>query len=87
MAQVVEVGSNVTTLRPRDMVYPEYGVSGTWATHIKGSQTQFERVFHPEIDPIAASVLRVNPGTAYRMLRYDCRSSVNSLKSFVFIWF
>ena len=30
--------------------------------------TDFERVFHPDIDIIAASVLRVNPGTAYRML-------------------
>ena len=30
--------------------------------------TDFERVFHPEIDIVAASVLRVNPGTAYRML-------------------
>ena len=70
VAQVVDVGDKVSTVKPGDMVYPEYGVSGTWATHIRGRESEFERVYHSDIDPVAASVLRVNPGTAYRMLRY-----------------
>jgi len=68
IARVTEVGSNVKSVSPGNLVYPEHGVTGTWSTHIKGRQTDFERVFHPDIDVIAASVLRVNPGTAYRML-------------------
>ena len=68
IARVLDVGTAVKSLKPGDLVYPEYGVSGTWSTHLKGTEKDFERVQSPEIDVIAASVLRVNPGTAYRML-------------------
>ena len=82
IGKVIAVGGSVKELKIGDLVYPGQLTTGTWATHIKEKESSFDKVtlksqikFEQEfkkgdgINFIAAlSVLRINPGTALRML-------------------
>ena len=82
IGQVIEVGNAVDRLKVGDLVYPARLSAGTWTTHIKENETNFDKVTLKvalEADKEAnqnmfnllpaLSVLRVNPGTALRMLK------------------
>ena len=68
VGRVLEVGSDVRNLKMGDLVYPL--MPGTWTTHLKGEEKDFDPVQNAKLIGIPElSILRVNPGTAYRMLR------------------
>jgi trans-2-enoyl-CoA reductase len=88
IGQVVKVGTDVKQLKTGDLVFPQVLAStpgsGTWATHIKGSESSFDKVtlktqleyekssIHTDRGTniiTGLSVLRVNPGSALRMLK------------------
>ncbi|XP_023023589.1 enoyl-[acyl-carrier-protein] reductase, mitochondrial [Leptinotarsa decemlineata] len=68
VAEVVEVGSNVTELEVGDHVVPTTNNLGTWRTHLILSQDCFLKV-PKELGLVEAATLTVNPCTAYRMLK------------------
>ncbi|XP_012289218.1 enoyl-[acyl-carrier-protein] reductase, mitochondrial [Orussus abietinus] len=68
VGEVVAVGTNVQNFSIGDRVLPNGNNLGTWRT--KGNYKAEDLLKVPsDIDPLAASVLKVNPCTAYRMLR------------------
>lgn len=68
VAEVLEVGSSVTTLKAGDIVIPLSSGLGTWRTHAIFNEKEVLKI--PEGVPLAAaSSLTVNPCTAYRMLK------------------
>jgi len=84
IGQVIQVGKDVKRLKRGDLVFPSmwYG-DGFWTTHIKESETKFDPV-SPETQLkyesasttkmqtdiiIGLSTLRINPGTALRILK------------------
>ncbi|KAJ2725650.1 mitochondrial 2-enoyl thioester reductase [Coemansia sp. Benny D115] len=73
VGRVVETGSGVGDLRVGDWVVPRRaGEFGTWATHVAADRTQLAlvpRAWHDGLDPLHVAMLKVNPSTAYRMLR------------------
>lgn len=66
VGRVVEVGAGVKSLSVGDLVFPLEGI-GTWRTFLHEHESKFARL--PDtLDPIQASMLRVNPPTAWQML-------------------
>ena len=64
--EVIETGSEVTSLKKGDLVIPIHG-GATWSQHLTLPEFQFARL--PEgIDMVQASMLRINPVTAWRFL-------------------
>jgi trans-2-enoyl-CoA reductase len=65
--EVEAVGPDVQSLQKGDVVIPLLG-TGCWAQHVTAPEHAFAKV--PErIDPVQASMLRVNPVTAWVMLK------------------
>uniref|UniRef100_A0A183CLC4 Enoyl-[acyl-carrier-protein] reductase, mitochondrial n=1 Tax=Globodera pallida TaxID=36090 RepID=A0A183CLC4_GLOPA len=68
-ARVEKVGSGVTELREGDVVLPANAGLGTWLTHgVYRAGQLFPLDESLKLDSISASMLQVNPSTAYRML-------------------
>ncbi len=63
---VTEIGKNVTSLKPGDSVIPLLG-AGCWAQEMIAEEQHFARL--PDgIDLVQASMLRINPVTAWLLL-------------------
>ncbi|KAJ1822757.1 mitochondrial 2-enoyl thioester reductase [Coemansia sp. RSA 2599] len=73
VGQVVEVGSGVDHVRVGDWVVPRRsGQFGTWCTHATVDGAVVDAVpeeWRSGLDPLVVASLKVNPCTAYRMLR------------------
>jgi trans-2-enoyl-CoA reductase len=65
--EVDAVGPDVQSLAPGDVVIPLLG-TGCWAQHLTAPEHAFAKV-PSRIDPAQASMLRVNPVTAWVMLK------------------
>lgn len=64
--EVMEIGDDVTSLAKGDAVIPLHP-GGIWCQHLTAPEGWFAKL--PEtIDPVQASMLRVNPVTAWRLL-------------------
>lgn len=64
--EVEAVGPQVTSLKKGDVVIPLLG-TGCWTQHMTAAEQHFARL--PEsIDPVQASMLRINPVTAWHLL-------------------
>lgn len=63
---VEAIGSDVTTLKPGDVVIPLLG-SGCWAQHLTAAESCFAQL-PKTIDLVQASMLRINPVTAWHLL-------------------
>lgn len=63
---VEDVGDEVESLTEGDLVIPLHPL-GTWSQHVVAAENQFARL-PADIDPVQASMLRVNPTTAWHML-------------------
>ncbi|XP_043074832.1 enoyl-[acyl-carrier-protein] reductase, mitochondrial [Puntigrus tetrazona] len=68
LGEVIEVGSNVTSLRPGDWVVPIDAGFGTWRTGAVCEEDELISV-PKDISVLGAATIFVNPCTAYRMLR------------------
>ncbi|CAL1682630.1 unnamed protein product [Lasius platythorax] len=68
VGEIVAVGSNVSTLRVGDKVVPNGPNFGTWRTL---ANYNFKDVMKmpSDVDLVVASMMNVNPCTAYRMLK------------------
>lgn len=64
--EVIEIGAEVTSLAPGDVVIPLLG-AGCWAQHMTADE-QFFAKLPPGIDQVQASMLRINPVTAWYLL-------------------
>lgn len=64
--EVEAVGSSVVSLKPGDVVMPLLG-AGCWAQHLTAAE-QFFALLPQSIDPVQASMLRINPVTAWHLL-------------------
>ncbi|KAJ2849968.1 mitochondrial 2-enoyl thioester reductase, partial [Coemansia erecta] len=77
VGEVVEVGSGVQSVRVGDWVVPRRsGQFGTWCTHTvvdSNSVDVVPREWRHGLDPLVVASLKVNPCTAYRMLRDFCK--------------
>uniref|UniRef100_A0JCT1 Enoyl-[acyl-carrier-protein] reductase, mitochondrial n=1 Tax=Glyptapanteles indiensis TaxID=92994 RepID=A0JCT1_GLYIN len=68
VGEVAEVGGNVTDLKVGDRVVPNANNIGTWTT--RGTyQADLVMKIPKTFGPVEASMLNVNPCTAYRMLK------------------
>ncbi|XP_051500871.1 enoyl-[acyl-carrier-protein] reductase, mitochondrial isoform X2 [Myxocyprinus asiaticus] len=67
VAEVIEVGSDVTVLRPGDWVLPIDACFGTWRTGAVCEEDDLISV-SKDISLLEAATVFVNPCTAYRML-------------------
>ncbi|XP_064412197.1 enoyl-[acyl-carrier-protein] reductase, mitochondrial [Latimeria chalumnae] len=66
--EIMEVGSNVSTLSPGDWVIPVDAGFGTWRTEVVCSDKEVIQI--PKNMPLpSAATIGVNPCTAYRMLQ------------------
>lgn len=65
--EVEAVGSAVESLEKGDVVIPLLG-AGCWTQHLTAAEHFFAKL-PPSIDPVQASMLRVNPVTAWQLLR------------------
>lgn len=64
--EVMEIGDDVTSLAKGDAVIPLHP-GGIWCQHLTAPEGWFAKL--PEtLDPVQASMLRVNPVTAWRLL-------------------
>lgn len=68
VGEVIAIGSNVKNLNIGDRVVPNRVNLGTWRTHANYSSNLLMKV-PKELGTVEASMLNVNPCTAYRMLR------------------
>ncbi|KAK1117055.1 hypothetical protein K0M31_016980 [Melipona bicolor] len=68
VGEVIAVGSNVKHLNIGDRVIPNNIHLGTWRTHANYTAEELMKV-PKEVDAVEASMLNVNPCTAYRMLK------------------
>lgn len=66
--EVEEVGPDVTSLEKGDAVIPLLG-TGCWTQHLTAEE-QFFAKLPPQLDPVQASMLRVNPVTAWALLKH-----------------
>lgn len=66
IGRVEDVGDEVESLTEGDLVIPLHPI-GTWSHHLVAAENQFARL-PADIDPVQASMLRVNPTTAWHML-------------------
>ncbi|XP_054855744.1 enoyl-[acyl-carrier-protein] reductase, mitochondrial isoform X2 [Eublepharis macularius] len=64
---VVQIGSNVTSLKPGDLVIPADAGLGTWQTEAVFGEEKLLKM-PPDIPLMCAATLSVNPCTAFRML-------------------
>ncbi len=64
--EVVAIGSQVTSLAKGDVVIPLLG-AGCWSQHLTAAEHHFVKL-PSSIDPIQASMLRINPVTAWHLL-------------------
>ncbi|KAJ1896680.1 mitochondrial 2-enoyl thioester reductase [Kickxella alabastrina] len=73
VGKVLALGSNVSGLQIGDWVVPRRsGQFGTWCTHALVDRTHVSAVpseWHAGLNPLHVGMLKVNPCTAYRMLR------------------
>ncbi|XP_060114492.1 enoyl-[acyl-carrier-protein] reductase, mitochondrial [Heteronotia binoei] len=67
VGEVVQVGSNVTSLKPGDLVIPADAGLGTWRTEAVFEVEKLLKI-PPDIPLMSAATLGVNPCTALRML-------------------
>ncbi|XP_077193289.1 enoyl-[acyl-carrier-protein] reductase, mitochondrial [Paroedura picta] len=67
VGQVVQIGSNVTSLKPGDLVIPADAGLGTWRTEAVFEEDKLLKI-PPDIPLMSAATLSVNPCTAFRML-------------------
>lgn len=65
---VEDVGDEVESLTEGDLVIPLHPI-GTWSKHMVAAENQFARL-PKDLDPVQASMLRVNPTTAWHMLHH-----------------
>ncbi|KAJ6243163.1 enoyl-[acyl-carrier-protein] reductase [Anaeramoeba flamelloides] len=63
---VTQVGKNIKNLSSGDWVIPGKVAMGTWSTHLIAEEQELLKI--PKVRPEFASILMVNPPTAYRML-------------------
>ncbi len=66
--EVEEVGNSVTSLVKGDVVIPLLG-TGCWTQHLTAAEHHFAKL-PPQIDPVQASMLRINPVTAWALLKH-----------------
>lgn len=66
--EVEAVGPNVSSLAPGDAVIPLLG-AGCWTQHLTAEEQYFAKL-PPQLDPVQASMLRVNPVTAWALLKH-----------------
>lgn len=66
--EVEAIGPSVTSLSPGDVVIPLLG-AGCWAQHLTAPEHHFARI-PPQIDRVQASMLRINPVTAWALLKH-----------------
>jgi len=64
--EVIEIGADVTSLATGDVVIPLHP-GGIWCQHLTAPEGYFARL-PSTVDPVQASMLRVNPVTAWRLL-------------------
>ncbi|KAJ3252775.1 hypothetical protein HK103_001275 [Boothiomyces macroporosus] len=70
VGQVVQVGSNVSHLKPGDWVLPVKQSFNTWQTFAAANANSVVKLENIKgISPILASTISVNPPTAYRMIK------------------
>lgn len=65
--EVIETGPLVTSLKKGDVVIPLLG-TGCWSQHLTAAELHFAKL-PPGIDRVQASMLRVNPVTAWHLLK------------------
>lgn len=65
--EVIDVGPLVTSLTKGDVVIPLLG-AGCWSQHLTAAELHFAKL-PPGIDRVQASMLRVNPVTAWHLLK------------------
>ncbi len=65
--EVEEVGSAVVSLAKGDVVIPLLG-TGCWTQHLTAPEHHFAKL-PPQIDAVQASMLRINPVTAWALLK------------------
>ncbi|KAI1305200.1 Enoyl-[acyl-carrier-protein] reductase, mitochondrial [Halotydeus destructor] len=63
------VGSEVKKLSPGDWVYPASAGFGSWQTHAISPESFFMKIHSTGLEAQSAAQLKVNPCTAYRMLK------------------
>ncbi|OAD57160.1 putative trans-2-enoyl-CoA reductase, mitochondrial [Eufriesea mexicana] len=68
VGEVIAIGSNIKHLNVGDRVIPNGSHLGTWRTHANYTSEELMKV-PKEVGTIEASMLNVNPCTAYRMLK------------------
>ncbi|XP_076621133.1 enoyl-[acyl-carrier-protein] reductase, mitochondrial [Colletes latitarsis] len=68
VGEVIAVGSNVNNLSVGDRVVPNGSNLGTWRTHATYNSKELMKI-PKDVGTIEASMLNVNPCTAYRMLK------------------
>lgn len=66
--EVEAVGEDVTSLAKGDAVIPLLG-TGCWTQHLTAEEQYFAKL-PPQLDPVQASMLRVNPVTAWALLKH-----------------
>ena len=68
IGEVLQVGPKVKSLKPGDRVFPGGSMKGTWTTHYVDSEKNLVKT-RKDLPLLSSATLRVNPGTAYRMLK------------------
>ncbi|KOC61095.1 putative trans-2-enoyl-CoA reductase, mitochondrial [Habropoda laboriosa] len=68
VGEIIAVGSNVKDLNIGDRVVPNGANLGTWRTHATYNSEELMKI-PKDVGTIEASMLNVNPCTAYRMLK------------------
>jgi trans-2-enoyl-CoA reductase len=67
VGEVEEIGSAVTSLKKGDLVIPLEGL-GCWSQHVVAAEHRFAQL-PAGLDLVQASMLRINPLTAWRLLK------------------
>ncbi|CAN5738009.1 zinc-dependent alcohol dehydrogenase family protein [soil metagenome] len=65
--KVIGIGEEVTSLAVGDLVIPLYPL-GVWSQHLVAAENKFAKL-PTDLDPVQASMLRVNPTTAWQLLQ------------------
>jgi len=68
VGEVLLVGDKVKNIQPGDWVFPAGNMTGTWTTHPTYCETDLVKI-RKDMPLLNAATLRINPGTAYRMLK------------------
>jgi mitochondrial enoyl-[acyl-carrier protein] reductase / trans-2-enoyl-CoA reductase len=66
--EVEEIGESVVSLSKGDVVIPLLG-TGCWTQHLTAPEHHFAKL-PPQIDQVQASMLRINPVTAWALLKH-----------------